>query len=675
MRFFEPVISRRQVPPQGQRGLRKATCIVEGLERRLQFSGAADVGILDPNGQTVAQGTTAPALPAVPGTPGAVAPPATFTLTTASATAVSLNLYGDTPDFTRVLTLDPVTSQFAAGDPATLTFTLNKTTPGTYTDLVILILDETNTGDLVEFSITETVLPSDLGVIGPSGGPPSQGIVSAAYSPDDSSNPHPSETSEFGRFELQGDANQVSLDVATTLNGTELSGHSVALDLAVQIYYAGNATQPDATLTPVPGSNLLLDTATGATMDPMTGELNSSAQGSEQLGPLPAGAYFITFDCANISPTFNGSVTETYNYTLLATALHPAISVLLGDQPVVSGVTTTDFGTVDQGDPTVIETYTIQNNGDGDLTLGSPAFSGSDFDVAQYPPAMIAPGQTAPFEIEFLTDTAGPKNEIVSIPTNDSAANPFTFTVSGTVIASQPVTALYDGTQQIATNQAQAIAFGTAVVGAMMPTQTFTLQNNGSTSLTVGAMNYPSGFTIVSPLPSVIAAGTAASFTLGMNTSSVGNPAGQVSFSTSDPNASSYVFTIAGTVSAPPILQVTAVTTSKIAATLIGGGKKAKGQVIVTLLNVSDAVLSGSVTVTVFASSSNSSVADGSQKLGVAVVKLKKLKVGKSQKVTTKVMFQPVSTDGTFFIVAQATGAGLTLPITGTAPNQVTILT
>lgn len=685
MRFFKQGLSLCQFIESRRRSCPVPTSVVaEVLERRLQFSSA--FSLTDPNGQPVTSATVG--LPTLTQSQANTPPTETFQLKNEdSATALPQIEGGVTYDFTGALPNLDMSVKLTAGAITALTLTLNNNkSPGVYTDIIIvqnIIKGFQDFETEFQFTVTETILPDDLGVIGSNPEKPPVGVVSAAFNPDGSSNPHPSQTSEFAQFEIQGAANQVMLSVTSNLMGTtDNTGvpNVPTMNLAVQVLYAGNATQPDNTLSPVANSYLILDTTTRATT---AGAVwTATATGSVQLGPLPAGTYFVTFSPANVSPTFGGSATETYTYGLSAIALDPTISVAFGGEPIAFGATTangTNFGNVNAGADPVVKIYSITNTGNGDLTLDTPTLGGSAFDVEQNPPATISPGQTATFEIGLLTNTAGQKNDTVSLPTNVSGENPFTFAISGTVIATNtPFVEVFDDSRPIVNAQPSAIDFGNPTLGDTRPTQTFTVQNSGSAALTTGAVSVPAGFTLISALAGSIAANSSATFTVELDTSAAGHPAGQITFTTNDPNAANFGFPIVGTVKAAPMqeLSITAVTTQKIAATVVGGSKKAKGQVLIILQNISGELLSGPVNVTVFASSSKSSVVTVSlPALGQMTARLKKLKVGKTQKVSVKVMFPHVPVEETFYLVAQATGVGVTLQngIIAAAPNQVTV--
>ncbi|MGA2065001.1 MAG: MBG domain-containing protein [Thermoguttaceae bacterium] len=89
--------------------------------------------------------------------------------------------------------------------------------------------------------------------------------------------------------------------------------------------------------------------------------------------------------------------------------------------------------------------------------------------------------------------------------------------------------------------------FGSVAQNSAAPTQSFTVQNTGTGTLTIGAMTVPPGFTITGPLASTIPAGGSDNFTVQMSTANPGTLGGGVSF-TSNAAGSPFSFAISGTV-------------------------------------------------------------------------------------------------------------------------------
>ena len=128
----------------------------------------------------------------------------------------------------------------------------------------------------------------------------------------------------------------------------------------------------------------------------------------------------------------------------------PEIDVLGNGVSIASGDSTPDsadhiaFGNV-MVDSNLQRTFTIQNSGNADLTDvlvtvdGSACAAGAnacaipagDFTLVSAPDATIDAGDSSSFTIEFAPTAAGPVDAVVTIASNDSNENPYTFVVGG----------------------------------------------------------------------------------------------------------------------------------------------------------------------------------------------------------------------------------------------------
>jgi hypothetical protein len=127
----------------------------------------------------------------------------------------------------------------------------------------------------------------------------------------------------------------------------------------------------------------------------------------------------------------------------------------------------TDFGSVTVNSGTVMRTFTISNTGTGALTLsGSPLVNvtgSSAFSVSSQPASSsVAAGGSTTFAVTFAPTISGTITATVSIASNDSDENPYTFVVQGAAAGqinrgsqvTQPsFTALYQATPQACANE------------------------------------------------------------------------------------------------------------------------------------------------------------------------------------------------------------------------------
>ena len=100
--------------------------------------------------------------------------------------------------------------------------------------------------------------------------------------------------------------------------------------------------------------------------------------------------------------------------------------------------------------------------------------------------------------------------------------------------------------------------YGTVGFSSTSPTMTFTLENEGSPTLTnLGSLTVPSGYSIVSGLTqsSLASLGTE-TFTVKLNTATAGTFGGNITFTTGDPDTPTFKIPITGTVLTAPQLAV-----------------------------------------------------------------------------------------------------------------------
>jgi hypothetical protein len=158
-------------------------------------------------------------------------------------------------------------------------------------------------------------------------------------------------------------------------------------------------------------------------------------------GTYNASATAIGYDTASTTGLVvpNGG-NATFNACLNAVA--PEITVAgNGTVDIVDGDTTpstndgTDFGIANTAGGTVVHTFTIQNIGATNLTVGLPTTTGAnaaDFSVTLAPTSPVAPGGSTTFQVTFDPSASGPRTATVTFANNDPDENPFDFSIAGT---------------------------------------------------------------------------------------------------------------------------------------------------------------------------------------------------------------------------------------------------
>jgi hypothetical protein len=131
---------------------------------------------------------------------------------------------------------------------------------------------------------------------------------------------------------------------------------------------------------------------------------------------------------ATFSACLNGVAPE------ITVAGNGAIDIVDGDvtPSIADG---TDFGIANTAGGTVVHTFTIQNIGAVNLTVGLPATSGpnaADFNVTLAPSSPVAPAGSTTFQVTFDPSASGPRTATLTFANNDPDENPFNFDIAGT---------------------------------------------------------------------------------------------------------------------------------------------------------------------------------------------------------------------------------------------------
>ena len=115
-----------------------------------------------------------------------------------------------------------------------------------------------------------------------------------------------------------------------------------------------------------------------------------------------------------------------------------------------------------------------------------------------------------------------------------------------------PTIKVEQGSTYILDDRTTPIDFGTVSQSWTGPELSFTVENIGSNTLTIGGLSLPPGFTLAGSFPATIPAGASGTFTVQLSSASVGSQFGQITFQTNDPNAPAFGFNVSGMVSGSP---------------------------------------------------------------------------------------------------------------------------
>tara|TARA_Y100000589_G_scaffold175856_2_gene166885 strand:- start:134 stop:4666 length:4533 start_codon:yes stop_codon:yes gene_type:complete len=208
-------------------------------------------------------------------------------------------------------------------------------------------------------------------------------------------------------------------------------------------------------------------------------------------------------------------------------------------------------------------TLTLANGGYAALNINSFTVSG-DFSLTSTVPTTI--GSEASTTFTFAMDTSTIGNKSGQIVINSDAENQASFVINLAGAAVDPsslveVAVLDSNGNELADGSSTPYTFGNKTQNKTLR-KTFTVTNTGSAALTLSGLTATGDFEIVNDLPASIAANSSATFTVEMDTSSIGDKSGSITFNSNDADESPYTVLLEGTVTAAPVPQEVKVTYS-----------------------------------------------------------------------------------------------------------------
>ena len=187
---------------------------------------------------------------------------------------------------------------------------------------------------------------------------------------------------------------------------------------------------------------------------------------------------------------------------------------------------------------------------DGKAGTDTAVFFGNrgDFSIANVNGEIHVTGlSTAP------ADYAGYTARLINIEKVQFASDP-EISVSGNAIN------IADGDNS--PNATDGTSFGTVTQGSAAIVHTFTVKNDGGSTLTLGTPTVPNGFSLVpaNPLAASLPSGSSDTFQVRLDSTVVGTKSGQIRIATNDSDENPFNFSIDGTVTTT--LQVTLIGTN-----------------------------------------------------------------------------------------------------------------
>ncbi len=307
-------------------------------------------------------------------------------------------------------------------------------------------------------------------------------------------------------------------------------------------------------------------------------DFSVSVSPATTLAPSGIATFIIAFNptalgarSATMTIHSNDPVNGTYTVALQGNGIAPpppVMSVQGNGITIANGDTTpavadgTDLGTVAIG-ATAGAQFRIYNTGGSTLTLGAISFIGAgagDYLVFSAPNSPIVAGGNTSFTIAYIPSTAGPNTVTLQIDNDDPARSPYTFTLTGTGLATPEINVtgagrdISDGDTSPST--LDGTYFGQTTIGNTL-TKQFVIENLGTGPLTLGANAVSftgtgaGDFSITTQPPSTIAVGSSATITVTYTPSVAALTSATLVINNDDANESPYNFLISGTGLAP----------------------------------------------------------------------------------------------------------------------------
>jgi hypothetical protein len=261
-----------------------------------------------------------------------------------------------------------------------------------------------------------------------------------------------------------------------------------------------------------------------------------------------------------ISLATNDSDENPFNFPVTGSVLAaaPEIRVFREDFVELSdaGLPASVFATSSQGQPGSTLTFMVFNDGTTTLRLNGLTLPDGFTFVGGLLPS-LGPGENSTFSVRLDTTTTGVKAGDIVLDNGDADENPFEIPITGTVVESVPEITVLQGNMDVLDGGPTPLPFGDGVLRDPGPRQTFTVRNDGTSALTLGAITLPSGFTLLEGLVKSLAPGVSDTFTVRLDAANVGTFSGEITISNNDADENPFNFTITSTVTATPVPEIT----------------------------------------------------------------------------------------------------------------------
>ena len=231
----------------------------------------------------------------------------------------------------------------------------------------------------------------------------------------------------------------------------------------------------------------------------------------------------------------------------------PIINVIQGSSNVPSGNATVDFGDTAVGEGGKELSFTIENEGPGDLKLPVSeglTITGDDaglFGIGEQPDTVVAAGESTVFSIIFAPDSKGDMSSEVRLIGDHPEFEPYTFELIGTGTGS--TISVLRGTRAVSPSSTE--SFGAVCVGTQNDL-TFIISNTGENDLRLTGDSDPlmlngadeTAFTVVTQPATAISPGCETLFVMRFAATEVAGKTALLTFETNDPDVPVFSITV-----------------------------------------------------------------------------------------------------------------------------------
>jgi hypothetical protein len=262
---------------------------------------------------------------------------------------------------------------------------------------------------------------------------------------------------------------------------------------------------------------------------------------------------------ANFAIANDDTNENPYDFALHGYGIIPEIDLQGNATSIVNADTTpatTDW--TDFGNATVTRTFTIYNQGNTLLNIGTITFSGAnaaEFSVTTAPASPVGAFSNTTFVVTFAPTAVGTRTATISIPNNDANENPYTFAIQGTGVAQE--IDIQGNAITIADADTTPTTADWTDYSTVALQRTFTIKNTGNLVLTLGGITFSgtnaTDFSVTSSPGTSVPAFSSRTMVVTFNPAGVGTRTATINIVNNDANENAYDFALQGTGGIPEI--------------------------------------------------------------------------------------------------------------------------